>query len=237
MWFWKNKNGTEKLFPLSLNTRDGQLLVKFPGKVISPLRHMISSIIREEPFPAKLAVTAALRQEGTSYIARAMATTLAHDLEKTVCLVELNWWWPSTPEAIVRKSPGLTAVLEEKAGLHEALVPTSMSGFEILPPGQLPAQQRPIVARSSTLVEVITELGQHFDHLILDTPAILATNDAIPLVSLGDACCMVIRHGITSIEDERLALDDVDHLRILGVVMNQVHYATPDLIRRLISQK
>ena len=47
---------------------------------------------------------------------------------------------------------------------------------------------------------------------------------------------MVIKHGVTSIENVRLALDDVNHLRILGVLMNQVNLQTPSLLLRFIPQ-
>ena len=59
---------------------------------------------------------------------------------------------------------------------------------------------------------------------------------SIALASLADASCMVIKHGVTSIENVRLALDDVNHLRILGVLMNQVNLQTPSLLLRFIPQ-
>ena len=56
----------------------------------------------------------------------------------------------------------------------------------------------------------------------------------MPLASLSDACCLVIRQGVTPVEDVRLALDEIEHLTILGTVLNQAHYATPAVILKFI---
>jgi Mrp family chromosome partitioning ATPase len=84
------------------------------------------------------------------------------------------------------------------------------------------------------LVQIIEDLSKEFDHLILDIPAIRATNDAVPLASLGDACCLVIRQGVTTAEDVRLTLDEIDHLPILGVILNRVRLKTPRVILKFI---
>ena len=69
----------------------------------------------------------------------------------------------------------------------------------------------------------------------MDIPAILATNDAVPLASLGSACCLVIRQGVTWMEDVKLALDEIDHLSIMGVVMNKFKLNTPSFLVKLFS--
>lgn len=90
------------------------------------------------------------------------------------------------------------------------------------------------MARSQELQDVINNLSTRFDFLILDIPAIHSTSDAIPLASLGDACCLVVRQGITTVEDVRLGLDEIDHIPMLGVVLNRVKLATPTFVTKLI---
>jgi Mrp family chromosome partitioning ATPase len=99
----------------------------------------------------------------------------------------------------------------------------------------LARQDRPVYSRSQALQMLIHELGSRFDYLILDVPAILATNDAVPLASLGSACCMVVRQGATGISDVEQALDEIDHLTVLGVVLNRVKMSTPPGLVKLVS--
>ena len=90
------------------------------------------------------------------------------------------------------------------------------------------------MARSNALKEAIYRLSDQFDHLILDVPAIRKTSDSVPLASLGNACCLVIQQGITTIEDVKLSLDEIDHLSIIGTVLNQVNITTPEKLLNLI---
>ena len=71
---------------------------------------------------------------------------------------------------------------------------------------------------------------------MLDIPAVSATNDAVPLASLGDACCLVVHQGVTPIEKVRSTLDEIDHLTVLGVIMNKTHNYTPSFLLNLIPQ-
>ena len=236
IWRRSKKQKEGGIPALVLPDQSGTPLMTFPPKVVAPLRHMIARTARSEPLPERLAMMAALRQEGVSYLSLALATTIAHDMETTVCVVELNWQRPSEILASVSENGGLTAVLTKKLPLSEAITPTGLPNLSLLPAGNMDAEYHSSVARSSMLKKSIEQLSQQFDHLILDIPAILACDDAIPLASLSTASCLVVRQGVTSIEDARLALDDVDHLSILGVIMNQVHLYTPSLILQRVPQ-
>ncbi|MEM7118244.1 MAG: CpsD/CapB family tyrosine-protein kinase [Chloroflexota bacterium] len=215
---------------------DGSALMEFPVEVIDSVRRLVARVGRDSAFPERLALTSALRQEGTTFISRALAATLAHDLGATVCVVELNWWWPSEWGTAVSPTHSLASVLSGQASLDEAILHTGWPNLAVLPAGKIDATRRSMLAHSSVLRELIAELDARFDHLILDIPAILATNDAMPLASLASACSLVVRQGITSIEDTKSALDDIAHLEVLGIIMNQVELATPAALLKYIPQ-
>ncbi len=235
MWRRSQKQEIEKRPSLILSAQDGTPIVTFPAEVVDPLRQMSARVSRNQAFPKRLALMASLREEGVTYLSQALATTLANDMEVSVCLVELNWWWPSDILATDERG-GLTAVLTGESALDEALIPTGLPNLALLPAGQMDIEKRAMFARSSILQKTLEQLDEKFDHIILDIPAILATHDAIPLASLGTAASLIVRQGITSVEDARLALDDVDHLFILGVVMNQVELKTPNALLKYIPQ-
>jgi len=236
IWSRSKKQKDEVPPALLLPDQDGVPLMTFPSKVVAPLRHMVARAARNEPFPSRLAVMSSLRQEGVTYLTHALATTMAHDMEATVCVVDLNWHWPSEMLSSVIKNGGLTAVLTNKAKLDDTIIRTGLPNLALLPAGNMVVERRSSFARSSLLKETIAQLSEKFDHLVLDIPAILACNDVIPLASLSANACLVVRQGVTSVEDAKLALDDVDHLSILGVIMNQVHLYTPSIVLQHIPQ-
>jgi Mrp family chromosome partitioning ATPase len=132
---------------------------------------------------------------------------------------------------------GLAGVLMETTTIDKALIQTALPNLALLPAGDLLLSQRPVMARSDALKTCIEQLSQHFDHVLLDIPAILNTSDAIAMASLGSACCLIIRQGVTPMSNVRLALDDVKHLPILGVVLNQNRTAVPRWVRALVPQE
>jgi Mrp family chromosome partitioning ATPase len=253
---------------LTLRTAEGAPLYTFPGEVINSMRHMETALLYKGVLPARIAMVAALREEGVTYSTLALATTLAYDLAVRVCVVELNWWSPgmnTQPEpedpssdgspksrrakkqkasvesqeaaAPTSGTHGLAAVLTGALKLDDALVQTALPNLALLPAGDLSPAQRPAMARGDALKACIEQLGHRFDHLLLDIPAILATSDAMALASLGAACCVIVRQGVTPVSNVRRALDDIKHLPMLGVVLNQSRTTLPRWVRALIPQE
>jgi Mrp family chromosome partitioning ATPase len=208
--------------------------ISFPNEVVQPLRRLVSRLALRGELPARLSMVSALRQEGVSYIAMALATTMAHDLAASVCAVELNWCWPGMAGERSGACPGLAALLAGGVPLEVALLPTSLPNLMLLPAGKLLPERRSVMANRPELRRIIMQLAERFDYVLLDVPALLATSDAIPLAALGEACCFVVRQGVTPAQSVRQALDDVEHMPVMGVVLNQVHVATPRWLLKLI---
>ena len=236
MWRRSKKQEIEKRPSLILPAQDGTPFMTFPAAVVDPLRQMVARVSRNQLFPKRLTLMASLREEGVTYLSQALATTMAGDMEVSVCAVELNWWQPSDMFPNGSEKGGLAAVLTGETTLDEAIIQTGLPNLSILPAGNIAVEKRARFAHSAILKETLAQLDDQFDYILLDVPAILAMHDAIPLASLGTAACLIVRQGVTSIEDARLALDDVDHLPILGVIMNQVELKTPSVLLKYIPQ-
>ncbi len=207
---------------------------KIEGGVLENMRVMISRIQKNGGLPRRLVIFSALSGEGVTSVCVGMGGTLANDYSAKVCLVDLNWYSPSTLLPESSNGLGIADVLNNTATLAEAIKPTGKSGFFVLPAGKMEEYKRPVIARSKALGDLLSQLEDEFDYLILDIPAILSTSDAVHLAAHGQGCCLVIRQGITPVQDVRLALDDVSHLPILGVVINRVSFSTPDHLIRLL---
>jgi Mrp family chromosome partitioning ATPase len=214
---------------------DNTHLATFPEEVTDALRYLVARVTRQQRFPERLAMLAALRQEGVTYLSRGLALTLAHDLQARVCAVELNWWWPSD----VPPGPhaGLAAVLDRQATLADVLWHTADAGLSILPAGTLGRGTRTQYAQRMVLQETLDQLDQQFDILVLDIPALGATSDAIPLAGLATAGCLVVSQEATPPESARQALEDVGHLSMLGVLLNRVRHHTPEWVLKYIPDR
>jgi len=225
-------------YPIQLHAINSEITYSFPSDLVDSLRHMMTKLSRSQRVPARLSIVSALRQEGVSFVAQALATIMAHDLSRRICLIDLNWNWSSAPmRDLATRSSGLFPLLHGEVPWDAAIIQTNQPNLSILPAGPLPSTQRPVIARSDTLQAGIAKLNQHFDHLIFDIPAILTTSDAIPLASLGDACCVVVQQGISSRATVKRALGEIDHLPMLGIVMNRAQVATPPWLLKWIPQE
>jgi succinoglycan biosynthesis transport protein ExoP len=229
------KIDTNHAKPLAVPSKTRGTAFTFPEEVVYSMRNLITRLTRRDALPKRLSILAALSGEGVTYVTRALAATIANDLGLSICVVDLNWWFPSSSPLTSHKQGGLAEVLSGEATLSDALVHTGWPNLSLLPAGQVARQNRPILARSRALKKILQELTQSYDHLVLDIPAILGTVDAVPLASLGTACCLVVRQGVTWSEDVKLALNQIDHLSIDGVLMNKVKLATPPGLVKLIS--
>jgi Mrp family chromosome partitioning ATPase len=230
----KNGKASVDLPDLVLPAKDGSSFTAFPMSVIHPIRRMISRLSRKEDIPSRIAFTAALRKEGVSYMSLAFASTMAFDLETSVCVVDLNWYWPAEIFTKLPSTGGMSAVLAGDASLEDVLAQTGKPNLAFLPAGNIPINERAYFARSSILKDIILELNSRYDHLVLDVPAVLASNDAIPLASLGTACCLVIQQGATLIDEAKTAFNDLDHIPNLGVIMNKYRLGIPKIIQKAI---
>ena len=250
--------------PLTLEAANGALQRTFDAEIVNNFRLMTTALACNGNLPQRMVIASALQGEGVTYTVLALATTMAHDMADRVCVLDLNWWRPGIiaqldpalqqpPERRGRKAtptasatatsaafanhPGLAQVIAGTASLDEALIWTKLNNLCLLPAGELPLGERPTMARSVGLRTLISDLSEHFDYLLLDVPSILTSSDAIALASLGEACCMVVRHGVTPTPTVQRALDQIKHLKMLGVILNQVAIKTPAWLRTLIPQE
>lgn len=241
-------------FKLLQGERTGvsSVLEVFPADVTNNLRRMSTLLAYQDHLPRRISLVSALRREGVTYVSLVLGAVLASDLAIRVCVVDLNWGAsdllghyqrampPDQASDLADRSlqrPGLADILYGGAGLDDVIMPTALPQLSLVPAGTLPEVLRPLVARSRTLRGIIGELEDRFDLLVLDAPALLHTSDAIALASLGEACCVVVRQGVTHLNTVRRALDEIKHLKVLGVILNRVYIHTPQLIRNFVPQE
>ena len=220
---------------IRLEASDGFEVLALPVEAVERYRLLHTRLVREESLPRRLGLLAALRQEGVTFVSLSLGAVMAHDLERRFCIVELNMWWPGLwNEAHLDPFPGVGEVLIGEASLEDALRPTAMENLWLLPSGYAREASRARLARGGAMRDLLARLDEQFDCLLLDIPAVLATNDAPSLAAWADALCLVVRQGVTPLPLIRQALDEIEHLPVSGVVLNGERLATPAWLRRLI---
>jgi Mrp family chromosome partitioning ATPase len=224
--------------PLTLTSEDGESWIEFREQVVDAVRQTITRLMRTDPFPDRLVITSAVRQEGVTYLSRAIGTILAKDMSRTVCVVELNWWWPTDDyPKMMNGRPGIAEVLLGDADLEEAKMATGLDNLTLISAGKLANNRRSTIFHNEEFGDLIATLDDQYDHIILDLPAVTATSDSILLASHGTGICLVIQQGVTPVQRVKAILDDLDHLNIIGVILNQVKVATPSFLLDYIVQE
>lgn len=221
---------------LVLPDATGKPLQRIPHEVGEQLRYMLSRVQKKDQLPKRMAILSALRGEGVTYTARALAAVLAHDLKASVCLVDLNWHAPSSDLAASTESGGLSEVLDGTMAAERALLSTGWPNLKVMPAGTLKPAERSAAAYSPRLRAVLEELDQAFDHLVLDIPAVLSTSDAVMLARLADVCFFVIRQDATQDLDVKRSLTELDTVPVAGVVFNRVRFAAPSRLTYTLSE-
>ena len=221
-------------FALTLSAEGGAPFMTFAPGVVEEIRYLLGRLSRQGVLPNRLALTSALRQEGVTYISRALGTVMANDLPVSVCVVEANWWWPAAVPPGAPLTRGLGGLLRGETTLEAALVPTNRPNLSLLPARQVDLVNRPVFARSKELVETIEALSERFDYVLLDIPALQATSDALQLATLGEAVALVVRHGATPVNRVKEALNELSFMPIVGTILNDVELATPDWALRYV---
>jgi len=180
-------------------------------------------------------MVSAMRGEGVTYLTWALSASLVHDFLTNVCIIDLNWWSPFYSPVNPPGAPGVADILKKRVDLPAAIRKTRLPGLDYLSSGSLERADRSRFARSKDLTSLVDALSEQYDHLILDIPAIRNNNDAPYLVGLGHACCLVIRQGATPIVEAQNALDEIDHVPMLGSVLNQVKYVSPGWVQQIFN--
>jgi Mrp family chromosome partitioning ATPase len=201
---------------------------KIDENIIENMRLMIARIQKGDEFPKRLSLFSALSGEGVTTMCLGLSIALANDYHKNVCLVDLNWYSPSSQLKNISGGLGIADYLEDKAPLDKVIRQMGNTCLYILPAGDIDDAKRPAIARGQGLSNLLDELDIRFDYLILDIPAILSTSAAVPLAGHSQAGCMVIQQGVTPMHDVKLALDEISHMSILGVIINRTNLKTPN---------
>jgi capsular exopolysaccharide synthesis family protein len=99
----------------------------------------------------------------------------------------------------------------------------SLPTLSVLGSGVTPPYPSELIA-SDSMRQLLSRWRNEFDHIIIDTPPVLAVTDAVILASAADATIVVARAAVTGHQSLSRARDMLKrvHARIAGVVVNDL---------------
>jgi capsular exopolysaccharide synthesis family protein len=171
--------------------------------------------------PRTLAITSARAAEGKSSTSYALARSLAR-ANRRVVLVDADMRSPSVHHLVgIPLDRGLSNYLAGLDELDQLLRPTSMDRLSVITAGPQPPST-PELLNGDRLGRLLEQLGQNFDHVVLDLPPVMGLADAPLIASQVEGTLMVTAAHSTHKNVARLAVGRLRtaHAHILGVVLS-----------------
>jgi capsular exopolysaccharide synthesis family protein len=177
--------------------------------------------------PHVVVVTSALPGEGKTSVAACLARQAALSGRRAV-LVDGDLRRPNVHTAlgIGRFKHGLVNYLDQECMLDDALVPDPKSPLLSLPATH--TRHAPELIASDQMEKLITRLRSVADLVIIDSPPVLAVNDANLLAHIADTTLFVVRWEKTPRE---VAMQAVKSLREVGAQLAGVVLMRADTMR------
>jgi succinoglycan biosynthesis transport protein ExoP len=219
----------QKSLPNSLLNSSSRALSVVDGPAATPFSEALRSLrtkllhYRNPGPPEVILVTSSVPGEGKTTVSVNLAALLARS-GKRVLLVEADMRNPTFSKGTfpLRDASAELSVLLTDTEKKLACMPMkSTSGMEVIRAGPVP--QFPAELLDSERMRSLLENWKlQFDHIVLDSPPLLAVTDAAILAHLADVTLLVARPGFTSNKALRRAyelIESNDGMHI-GVVLN-----------------
>jgi succinoglycan biosynthesis transport protein ExoP len=221
----RNKNGA------SAQLKEGNRSVK--PELVSSIQPMslaaesykaivTAILLSHRAHPAVILVTSSLPGEGKTTVSTNLAIALAR-LRRRVLLVDTDLRRPSVHRALRLNSiTGLGTLLRKLTALDEVVVSCpDVPNLFVLPAGPINLSEDTELLVSS-FKDLVDRWRIQFDHVIIDTPPVLAMTDAVRMSVEADSVILVVRAGQVA-KKEFLRAQDLllkVNARLTGFVLN-----------------
>ncbi len=160
---------------------------------------------------------------GKSFVS-ANLTEVFSQLDKKVLIIdadmrlgELHRMFDMTPDN------GLGDYLAQHIELARVIHPTSIDNIDFMPRGQHPKNPSSLLS-GDNFERMMTELNEHYDYIIIDSPPILAASDAMIMSHYADKVLMVTRYDQSVEGQVAYAIKQMHKadIQVDGIVLNDV---------------
>ena len=173
-------------------------------------------------------VTSLAPSEGKTTVSLNLAATVARGLDESVVLIDADLRKRGLTSLLgLKNTPGLSEVLEGKAKIKDTFIQTEIKGLNIIPAGINSSSPAELV-ESQRMKNVLRILGtvSKFSYIIIDSPPLIATSEAIILSHNADGVILVVMAEKTRRDIVKRELSSLNQAKVLGVVLNGAKFET-----------
>lgn len=168
-----------------------------------------------------LMVTSADTGEGKTLLSSHLAGSLARAGKRTL-LIDADLRFPGVHGLFdLPPEPGLCDILVGEADTVDTVQPTTLDGLHVLPAGTCDRDVLQALARDG-MQDVLGKLKDEFDHIIIDSHAVLGATDALLVGQHVDAAILTVLRDVSHMPHVQAAsqrLTDVG-IAVLGAIVN-----------------
>jgi protein-tyrosine kinase len=192
------------------------------AEAVRGVRSQLLARVFSDPTQRAVAVVSADDGDGRTWFAANLAVSLAQ-LGRRVLLVDADLRSPRIHSLFgLNLAPGLSGVLSGRAEKQVIQQIASVPELCVMAGGTTPPNPLELIERPAFGL-LLKELGSKFDHVIVDTPAVVHGADGAVIASKCGACVVVARkdHSRLAALQELLAVLTDMRSKVAGVVFNE----------------
>jgi succinoglycan biosynthesis transport protein ExoP len=210
---------------LNRKTAISYLQTKPNSMVSEAVRNLRTSILLSNPNQVKqvIMLTSSVPKEGKTLLSFALAQNMA-GLGKRILVMEADVRTRvHSIEFDRNNSVSLLDLLAGDKNLNEVSLYVEELGFDILTSTRSDKNAADIFA-SKRFSKLLTELREHYDYIIIDTPPVLAVPDARLIGSISDANIYIVKWNKSTRGQVNQGLEMLSSIGVntIGLVLNQI---------------
>lgn len=160
---------------------------------------------------------------GKSFISSNLATILAQS-DKRVLIVDADLRRGYLHKYFnLDTQPGLTELLNGQQNLETVIRHTEVPGLSVISRGKSPANPSELLS-SNQFKNLLEQMSEKFDHVIIDTPPVLAVTDGIIISQYTGVNLVIARYAKTQMKELELTLNRFEQagVKVNGFILNDI---------------
>lgn len=160
---------------------------------------------------------------GKSFISINLATILAQS-DKRVLLIDADMRRGYMHKYFNHDAqPGLSEYLSNQQGLDQIIRSTHVKNLSSMSRGKSPVNPSELLG-TNKFAEMLQHLSSQYDHILIDTPPILAVTDGIIVSQYAGVNLVIARHAQTQIKELELTVNRFEQagVKVTGVILNDI---------------
>lgn len=204
-----------------------------PASLTAQAQHLATELLLDPHADGRiLGITSPFGGEGKSLLAAVIALSLARASHKRTVLIEGTWQRPALSALFdLPDGPGLADWLRGRCD-ESSILHTVGDRLVVIPAGNADGNELLLLNRLQSVG--ISALAGPDDYVIVDLPSVLSTSAARLATGLVERVIVVARAGVTPLPAIIDTCEQLRHVVLQGVVLNQVESAIPRWLQRIL---